>query len=152
MTFIDADHPRGHASNTGSFSEKTQGKPEISGFAAEAAGRTPEQIAEFVAWQTYFAKGKSDHERIVLTRNGFVSFLTAAAIAATREEQVAPKFKPAEEPDDWRDDAENIGDTDTVDVGWTVNSADGTTMIQTDFTLTAGQARRILAMLSSDDA
>ena len=28
MTFNDADHPRGHATNPGSCSEKTQGKPE----------------------------------------------------------------------------------------------------------------------------
>ena len=34
MTFIEDQHPRGHATNSGAFSEKTQGQPEISVFAA----------------------------------------------------------------------------------------------------------------------
>ena len=39
MTFNDAAHPRGHASNAGSFTEKEQGKPEISALAHSAGDR-----------------------------------------------------------------------------------------------------------------
>ena len=50
---------------------------------------------------------------------------------------------------DWLDDAQDINDAETVDVAWTVVSADGTVTVLTDFTLTAEQARAALRAIAA---
>lgn len=101
--------------------------------------KTPEQIAE------RFANGLvGDNTTATVQR----SMLVETIANAVKEVQHEPQFKPEGEPDDWRDDAENIGDADHVEVGWEVRDEGGRCMFATNFILTAEQARGVLAYLS----
>jgi hypothetical protein len=49
------------------------------------SARTPEEIAEHIAWQTYTATRKPDGQKIVLTRQSFVTYMKIAAREALRD-------------------------------------------------------------------
>ncbi len=118
--------------------------------------RTPEQIADAIIEDATGISASNgtpvgDLEASLdggqIDGNTIRDMLITAARKAQREAE--PQFAPEGEPDDWRDDAENMGDTDRVLVGWRVVSEDERIVwIDTDFELTIDQARHILVYLS----
>ena len=84
--YDDKEHPRGQADNAGQFRDKSNSGPEAA-LVPKETGRTPEEITELVAWQTWTAKGKPEHEKIVLSREAFKSYLTAALMTARKAQE-----------------------------------------------------------------
>lgn len=116
--------------------------------------RTPEQIADAIIAANY-SDPYSDNplydaiiDRVV-DADGIRVMVAEAAREAQRDAE--PQFAPEGEPDDWRDDAEDIdtaGEGAFVEVSWRVWTAEGRKLFDTDFTLSAPEAKAALAALS----